>query len=389
MLRDLAIGLTHSPNPFHITIISLKPLPQTNADAPTIPEQLRTAGIHVHSLNLASALTAPRAILKLARLLHHLRPQIVYSLLIHANLLTTLALPLLALAPATPLPKFIQSIHTLQPNPAWHWTIQGIISQYADTIAAPSQPILDRITSFGNFQRGTVIPNGIDIARFANALPIPPEKLPWPPDSRVIGYVGRFDPVKNLPLLLRAFATILNGVSTDESPLSRKIDAGSQHPVHLALVGYGRDESRLRTLSTSLHIAPFVHFCGPTTAPQQWYKTFSVMCLPSTVEGFGLTLVEAMAAGIPIVALNTPVTGSILRDGIDVRLVPDNSPQALAVALQNVIEKASPPGINVEASHQEQIARLEASFSLEQMVARHKKLFNNLLYPTASPDYQG
>ena len=159
-----------------------------------------------------------------------------------------------------------------------------MISPYADALIVPAQPILDRIARYGSFQRGQVIANGIDVERFAKAQP--PSAVPWPAGVKVVGYVGRFDPVKNLPALLRAFAALRGG---------EREDGGG---ARLALVGYGLQEEALRRLAISLHIAPRTHFLGATDVPE-WYKSFPYSgILPSAVEGFGLTLVEAVAAGV-------------------------------------------------------------------------------------------
>jgi glycosyltransferase involved in cell wall biosynthesis len=357
VLRDLALGL----GGFDVSVISLKALPPV-ADQSTIPEQLRAAGVAVHSLNIHSPRDFLTAITRLATLLNQQRPAILYSLLIHANALATATVPFLDARPLC-----IQSIHTLQEHPHWHWPLQGMIAPFADAMIVPAQPILGRIARFGSFQRGQVIPNGIDVSRFADAAP--PQNLPWPPGAPVIGYVGRFDPVKNLPLLLEAFATLGAGSS-------RRLKAGNGQQVHLAMVGYGPQEAALRRLATSLHIAPLVHFVGPTRTPEKWYKSFSLLCLPSSIEGFGLTLIEAMAAGIPVVAMKTPVTAQIIRDKIDGRLV---APSTLASALQEVIANSPPPPHGPTDPQNTSFLRVREHFSVERMVGAHAEFFKNLL----------
>jgi glycosyltransferase involved in cell wall biosynthesis len=350
MLRDLVLGLKRfgGGDQFDPSVVSLKELPgqQTGIAADMI-----AANIPVYSLHLHAMTQLPQVVPRLARLLGELRPRILFSILIHANALATLTIPFI-----TPRPRFVQSIHTLQERPAWHWTLQGIISTYADAIVAPSRAILERIARHGPLPRSVVIPNGVDVDRFANAAPMGPDELPWRAGSPVIGYVGRFDPVKNLPLLLRSFAL-----------LRAKIDA------ELAMIGYGTEENRLKKLSNSLHIAPFVHFAGPTVTPERWYKSFACHCLPSTAEGFGLTLVEAIAAGIPVVVVRTAVTSEIVRDGVDGLLVDRPDSTLLAKALQAVITQtdkippALPSGPDYVRNH----------FSLPRMVELYAEFLKN------------
>jgi len=437
LLRDLALGLQNS-TPYQPTIISLKPFPKGAAQnvaqppsavideaAPTaassippltIPEQLIQQNIQTISLNISSPLHFPSAIPHLAKLLNHSKPGILYSLLLHANLLATLTLPFLSQKP-----KLIHSIHTLQPDPAWHWTLTGLLAPFADAVIAPSQPILEKIAHHGPYQRGQVIPNGIDIQRFATAHPFPQQDLPWPPSAPVVGYIGRYDPVKNLPLLLRAFAQLLTAHALQNPPatsahfskktpnfdffspilpyfpnnrppfptISSEMNLYfplSNRPPHLALIGYGPQESHLRRLATSLHIAPHVHFMAPTTVPERWYKSFTCHCLPSCVEGFGLTLVEAIAAGIPVVAIDTAVTRSILRQGIDGMLVPRPEANLLAKCLHEVIAKSQsapqlPPNAPTWPPNPSPatLSYLQKHFTTAKMVELHAEFFKIFL----------
>jgi glycosyltransferase involved in cell wall biosynthesis len=425
MLRDLATGLQASGGggDFEVTVISLKPLPPSNDIAtPREPRAVSSfppqsfgfdssfvispssfPAVPVFALNLSSPLHLPRARRDLARLLQQSQTQILYSILIHANLLAALTVPLL-----NPSPILIQSIHTLQPRPRWHWSIQRFLAPRADALIAPSQPILDRIAHFGRIRQSFVIPNGIDVDRFANAQALPLAARPWPAGAQVLGYVGRFDPVKRLDLLIHTLKVLhqsdgnlerigklekkegdsdagagrykggffgtFRGVPGDFEVLSgggRGRGEGGKTPIwHLALVGYGPDEARLRQLTTSLHLTPFVHFLGPTRTPEQYYKAFNCLCLPSSVEGFGLVLAEALAAGIPVVAPETPVTAQIVRTPEHGHLVPSPTPESLAHAIQEVT--ANPPTPESLQSH------IRTHFSTTLMVQRHAEILKKI-----------
>jgi len=324
MLRDLALGLKE--HHFSPMVVSLKPLPP---EGKGVVEELNAGGVEVRSLELNSVWQLWQGSRRLKKIIKNFAPEIVFSILVHANILTALAKPFPA--------KWVQSIHTLQEKPAWHWTLTRIIARYADAIVVPSPPISAKI----RHNSAKVIPNGVNVRRFSDAKKL--EKLPWLTESKVVGYVGRFDPVKNLPLLVRSVARM-------------------NDTTHLALVGYGPEEERLKKLAGELKIQNRVHFPGPTHEPERWYKSFNCHCLPSTSEGFGLTLAESIAAGTPVVAVRTPVTEEIVRHGIDGLLIDRPDEELLTLVLQEVMD------MKEVVDGREYVER---NFSTERMVERY------------------
>jgi glycosyltransferase involved in cell wall biosynthesis len=126
------------------------------------------------------------------------------------------------------------------------------------------------------------VPNGIDISSFATVKPGPP---PWPDigDGPVIGTVAALRPEKNLERLLRAFARL-------------------QLPARLVIVGDGVERPALETLAQTLGVAQSVRFVGHMHEPQRAYGHFDLFALSSDTEQMPLSVLEAMAAGLPVVA---------------------------------------------------------------------------------------
>ncbi len=285
VVRSLVRGL-RAAGRWNPTVISIK-------SAGVVAKWIRVEGSEVVSLHARS----PRdmsAVRRYCRIINHLEPQVVVSVLVHANLLSTLC------RRAGPACRYVQSIHTLQDRPLWHWYAQGLISRSADAIIAPSQAVLDKIAAHGHFSRGVVIANGVETEELSHTDPVPADELPWEAGSKIIGYVGRFDPVKNLDRLILEFSQALIA------------DYASWQNVHLALVGYGKIEPQLKSLAKQYGIRSHVHFCGPTARPAAWMKRFDVTVMPSTVEGFGLTVVESMACGVPVAAFDAPAVNEII-----------------------------------------------------------------------------
>jgi glycosyltransferase involved in cell wall biosynthesis len=132
------------------------------------------------------------------------------------------------------------------------------------------------------------IPNGVDTARFASASAA---DLPGiPADALVIGSVGALRPEKNYARLLRAVASL----------------AGEPF---LVLVGDGSERGALETLARSLGIAERVHFAGRVDAPEALLARFDIFALSSDTEQMPISLIEAMAAGRPVVATMSATSG--------------------------------------------------------------------------------
>ncbi len=349
MLLALATGL--AGRGWDVDVVSL-------AGTGEIGAILESRGIGVTALE-ASGSRDLRVIGKLAGFLRERRPEILFSILIHANLAASMASRLLqtqdsATAAAI---QWVQSIHTVQERPRWHWVTQGMILSDADLFIAPSRAVLEKVKRYGPLGPAAVIPNGIDVRRFFEAQPIDPDKRPWPRDADgkpafVVGYIGRFDRVKRLDLLIRAVRLLL------------KSDAARFGELHVALVGYGPMEQRLRMLAAELELTPRVHFLGATDEPERWYKAFDVFCSPSAAEGFGLTLAEATAAGIPVIACRTPAVMETLDSANWLPSEPD--PGDVARSIQEVHRKGK--------GNPRPLDWLQTHYSQEVMISRYAEI---------------
>jgi len=142
-------------------------------------------------------------------------------------------------------------------------------------------------------------------------------------DEHVILYVGRIEPRKGINLLLEAF-----------SILSRK----TKRKCRLLIVGKG-NKNRLWRMAQKLKIKNNITLIDEVSFDtlRKIYGLSQVFVMPSLLEGFGLTLLEAMATGKPIVALKVGGIPEIVKNGINGKLV-DGDPSELASALKFFIE---------------------------------------------------
>ena len=201
-------------------------------------------------------------------------------------------------------------------------------------------------------RRLRVVYNGID----AGARPRPAERqaardaLGLSPDAFIVGTVGRLDPVKNLPLLLRAHAVLRT-----EQPAAR-----------LVIVGDGPEREALQAQAHALNLAGSVVFTGYRADVRRVMPAFDVYANSSSYEGVSLTILEAMAAGLPVVATRVGGNPEVVIDGETGRLVPATA-RATAGAL---VELAGNP-LKRHTMGDAGRWRVKRHFSLERMVEQY------------------
>jgi len=164
-----------------------------------------------------------------------------------------------------------------------------------------------------------VIPNGVDVGRFARAVPI----SRWQDGTKNILFVGRFESRKGLLDLLKAYR-VLRQTGRD---------------CRLLVAGGGPQEKEARRYLMTRKMGG-VEFLGRVSDDERdaLFKTADVYCSPATGrESFGIVLLEAMAAGTAIVASDIHGYKGVVRRGREGLLVPPGNPKALAAALAQLL----------------------------------------------------
>jgi glycosyltransferase involved in cell wall biosynthesis len=199
-----------------------------------------------------------------------------------------------------------------------------------------------------------LIPNGIDVDRPASGDRARARAaLGLPPGAPVIGAVGNLYAVKGHAVLLRAAAAL---------PPS----------VHVVIAGRGEEEAALRREAAALGLGDRLHLLGFRDDVPDLLAAFDIYALPSFSEGQSLALLEAMAAGRPIVATavggNPELLGAPSPAGL---LVPPGDPAALGAALGRLLADPGAAATLAAAAR----ARARAEFSLAVMVGRYRALY--------------
>jgi glycosyltransferase involved in cell wall biosynthesis len=164
------------------------------------------------------------------------------------------------------------------------WTRRLVLGK--STVVVPSRNLqrIARETWGIPENRLFYIPNGIDCARFA----VPPDResiRDWPGDGPVIGTVAALRAEKNLQRLIRAFGAV-----------------AKEFPCRLIVAGEGSERSHLESLATELELRDRIFFAGHAAEPELFYGAFDIFALTSDTEQMPYSVLEAMAAGCPVVA---------------------------------------------------------------------------------------
>ncbi len=303
VVRELAKRL-HDPPRVHVEVACL-------AKWGPVAGELAEAGIRVTPLGAARA-SDIWVVRRLIDLVRQRGIDTVYSLLVHANAIAAAA------RPACSGVRFFQSIQTTQAYPAWHWRVQRFVHHAAERIIVPSPSVAEAARSRAKVPatKISIIPNAIDPVDFA-ASPIPAADLrPYP-----IGFLGRLDPVKMVPDLISAVA-LLGDL------------------VHLHVFGEGPERPAIERAVRLMKVEKRVTLHGSVPRPQDALGRIGLLVLPSISEGMPMVLIEAMAAGVPVIGRDVPGVNDLIVDGENGLLAASLEVPALAKVIERLVNDA-------------------------------------------------
>jgi len=206
-----------------------------------------------------------------------------------------------------------------------------------------------------------VIHNGIDTNRYACLQDGSEARsmLNINTSTFVVGTVARLSPVKDQFTLIDAFSKVIS----------------ETNDAKLIFVGDGALREELISYTKKLGIYDKVMFLGFRDDVFNILPTFDVFVLSSLTEGISLTLLEAMAAGRPIVATNVGGNPEVIIDGVTGFLIPPKEPQNMSEAIAKILQNPELAKQMGEAGRR----RVEEKFSLERMVKEYRDLYEECL----------
>jgi glycosyltransferase involved in cell wall biosynthesis len=318
-------------------------------------EILRQAGIPVTVIGKRWKLD-PASYFRLKRHIHRLQPDLVHTWLFAANAYGRQA------ALAAGVNRLIAGERCVDPwKSSWQLTIDRHLAKRTARIVTNSSGVKEFYVSRGlPAEKFSVIPNGVEAA--VEMSPISREDLlaglKLPADARLIGAVGRLWPQKRVKDLIWA-ADLLKTTRDD---------------THLLIIGDGPQRWRLERYCDLNEVCDRVHFLGERSDVPRILPHLDALWLASEYEGQSNAIMEAMAAGIPVIATDIAGNRDLVVDGTTGYLVPVGDRFEFTRRTHWLLEDAALRE-RLGASGRDRIFR---EFTIEQMVGRHAELYREL-----------
>ncbi len=339
---------------FEPVVYCLGPRPLGNPTS--LADVLEQAGVPVHCFGARRTWSFPRVMLQLRRQLAADRPCLLQSFLFHANVVAALA------ARSAGVSHVVTDIRVAERGRGWHLRMARWTDRWVERHVCVSQSVRDFSAREGGLPatKLVVIPNGVDGARFAAAVPCPLTVLHVGPERKLLLYVGRLDEQKQLPWLFELLPTIFERLSNHD----------------LLVVGVGPQRALLERLAADLRVAHRVHFAGFRPDVAEILAASELLLLPSRWEGMPNVILEAMASGKPVVA--TAVEGVVELLGAEGVSLQSVSPGDAETFVSKVFAIATNATLAARLGQQNR-DRAVQEFSFDSMVAAYAGLYDTLL----------
>lgn len=257
------------------------------------------------------------------------------------------------------IPRIVCTVHGMEDKDPWHHRqLDRLAGRRTDVVAAVSRPLrcsLMERTGLGP-DRVVFIPNGVPVPTAPPRRdPDLRQRLGIPAGGHVVGSVARLTRVKNHALMLDAFARVHSQLG----------DA------FLLLVGDGPCRPAVEEQARRLGLDDRVRITGEVRDASPFYAQMDVFCLSSLHEGTSLSLLEAMAHGIPGVATAVGGNAEVLDHGRAGVLAARGDADALASGIVHMLTSREERAVVVEAAAD----HLSAHYSLEAMVSRYEDVY--------------
>lgn len=322
-------------------------------------DRLRQAGVKVHSLSPHKFL--PLYLASIPWRLIAGRPDILHCHLIPSNII---AKPLGALLGVPVIINHDHTNDTRRAESALLLAMDRFSNRFASHIVTVSGSCRDFLIARESIPARdvTLVPNAIDLRRFSPAAAGGEQArnaLGVPASARIVAGVGRLNPQKNFSLFLDIAAQLAPRFSD----------------LYFLLAGNGPEEKMLCEKASALGILDRVIFSGYVADTRSVYLAADVLLMPSRYEGLPMTLLEAMAMGLPVVASKLDGIAEVIDDGSEGFLVPSGD-AALFVERTAALLGDSVLSARIAKNAR---AKIESRFSVERMTSSVEAIYDRCL----------
>lgn len=231
-----------------------------------------------------------------------------------------------------------------------------------DYFTMPTQSAIDMFDLSHNKWHVPIeaVSNGIDLSRFSvgDEPKATIKKFKIPTDNPVITFVGRVDAEKHISVLVRAFAIVLK-----------------KHKAHLLIVGHGTDMVNLKELSYELGVFDDITFTGKVTDEEivDLQKVGTVFCMPSPAELQSIVMLEAMASGKPVVAVDAGPLKELCQNNRNGFLCKPDNVEQIAEALTKIITNP-----DLQAKMGKESIKIAATHDIKNTYERFEAIYESL-----------
>jgi glycosyltransferase involved in cell wall biosynthesis len=320
-----------------------------------VADQIRAAGVTVRDLGMQRNTELP-ALLKLRKIIRDGRYDVVHTHLYRAQIYARPAARLAGTPVVLTTEHSIGETHIERREMTRRVRALYLASErFSDATIAVSEIVRERLVRWGvPAKKITVIPNGLD----TNELVFDPaarqrvrEQFGIAPDTYVIGALGRLDPNKRVDLTMEAARPVLG------------------ERCKILVIGRGEDQARLEAAAKRLGVTDHVIFGGYQADTRAMLAAFDLYVAASAQETFGLSVLEALASGLPVLYTTCPALDGIQTQ--HARQVAGTPPDALEAEIRK--ELAAGPGPRTADS------KVFESYSMESVARRIDDLYEHVL----------
>jgi glycosyltransferase involved in cell wall biosynthesis len=318
-------------------------------------KELESANVPVFCLNAGGLLSLPRVMFRLTKHLLRIKPSITQTFLFHANILGRVAARLAGLK------TVVSGLRVAERQSSWH----GWIDRWTNWLVTMNVCVSQGVAEFSenvvglNPAKLVVIPNSVDAELFSRATPADMTQFEIPAGSRVLISIGRIERQKGFDVLLDAVRSL--------KPLP--------DGVYLVIVGDGPDLGMLQEYAERYNLVDRVRFLGRRDDVPNLLAASTAFILSSRWEGMPNVVLEAMAAGLPVITTQVEGVSELIRDGVNGLTVPTEQPARLASAILQILSQ--PDFGKVAGLFSQNIVAKE--FTIQRTTEAYAKLYLQLL----------